>query len=181
MKAFVGPSIAIFLTLAGCGPAPAPWTREDQAAATTRNYGGVTPSTLRAKAEQVIRLTDPNAVRFEYTDSGFNATRSIFVYAVITAITGDYQYTVRVGRKGSGSTIEFKAFSNLGGTTTAAFDNGSSVFWDQKPLYDLFFARLDYLLGNRDGWITCKDAPAQLNARAHQMEPLCVGARDATP
>lgn len=52
--------------------------------------------------------------------------------------------------------------------------------------YDLFFARLDYLLGKRKDWITCKKAQklftnGESSLFYENLDPFCTDANDHTP
>lgn len=174
-------AIVCVISLSSCGGPPTPWTREEQAAATTRNYQDVTPSKLLKAAEDVARLTDPRGVRFDYRTGGFRAQRPVFAYMVIAAMTGDYFYDAEVRPASGGTTIEIKVFNNINGITASGVFPGSGTFVEAKGVYDLYFARIDYLLGRRADWVTCKDAPKILGVPSYQIEPLCVAATDIAP
>lgn len=168
-------------SLTACGTAPAPWTRDQQAAATTRSYQGVRPAEALKAAETVARLTDPRGVRFDYRPGGFRAQRPVFAYMVIAAMTGDYFYDAQVQPTAGGSNIQIKTFNNINGITGSGVFPGSGSFVESKGVYDLYFARIDHLLGRRPDWVTCQAAPKVLGVPSHQLEPLCVAAADTAP
>lgn len=165
-------------SLAACGAPPAPWTRDQQAAATTRTYQSVSPSELLRAAENVARLTDPRGVRFEYREGGFRAHRPVFAYMVIAAATGEYYYDAQVRPVSGGAQIEVKVYNNLNGITASGVFPGSGAFVESKGAYDLYFARIEHLIGRRPDWVSCKDAPKVLGVSNTEIEPLCFAATD---
>lgn len=179
VRAAIAVAGAIF-ALAACVPAEEPWTRERQEAVTQRSYANTSPRTAIDAAETVIRRIEPSAVSFEFTSDGFEATRNVYAFVIFGEIGGNYRYSVRARPAGSGTVLEFRTYANLSTvTTTGTYPAGGGALIQTPGAYQLFFARTDNLLGRREAWITCKEAPDALGVRASQIEPLCFGARDS--
>lgn len=171
---------AIFTS--GCVATEQPWTRERQEAVTKRSYADVAPQKAVGAAEEVMRRIDPAAITFEFTGDGFNATRKVYAFLIFGEISGNYSYSVRAKPAGGGSVLEFRTYANLSTlTTTGTYPNGGGAFVQGNGAYDLFFARVDHLLGKRQDWVSCKDAPKVLGVKVGQTEPLCFGARESAP
>ena len=70
-------------------------------------------------------------------------------------------------------------------TVSAVFDKeGSKIYPRGVGAYHLFFARLDYMLGASNNWMTCNQYQAKLRrdvSWGHENRFLCKHAKDNVP
>ncbi|MEL6377423.1 MAG: hypothetical protein AAFQ04_09525 [Pseudomonadota bacterium] len=159
------------LLLASCTTTTQDWTREEQAAVTTRSFPTLSPSQATAIAERVVRAIRPDKMQFAYRDNGFRATRGSFQYFVFGAAQLDYAYDVTVRPAGSGSIVQLIVQS--GGTaltSVGALPGGEGMVRAQTP-YETIFRRMEYVAGTRPEWTPC-------GALQGFNEPVCVSAND---
>lgn len=62
-----------------------------------------------------------------------------------------------------------------GDSVATALPAGSGTPVNSTAIYDLFWGRMDYLLGRRDEWMTCDEAKARREAGLTYglLESLC--------
>lgn len=163
--------------LAGCVEEAPPWTRERQQAVTTRSYQGMDDARVRSAMQEVLLLADGGGVHFEHFQHGFRGTRRASVFMLIAAFNGTYDFDAAV----TNGVAELRIYASTTGVSAAGY-MASGPGLNQAPrLYDLYFARLNYLLGLSDEWITCADAPKKFGGTSGFYEPLCLGAVDEVP
>lgn len=65
----------------------------------------------------------------------------------------------------------------------SALPGGGGMPLNSTAIYDLFWGRMDYLLGRRDEWMTCDEAEARRKAGITygQLEALCSVTTDDLP
>jgi hypothetical protein len=162
------------LMLAGCVRAERTTNHADWLKESTRRWSGETKSRVIAAAEAVVKHSDPSDITVEYSRSGFSARRKFFIYAVVTAATGEDRWTFSASENHDGASAAVRIIQR--GTTFAG--QASQRFRDNQTTVGslrLFYARLDYMLGKRPDWITCSEAVAKLSlpAEAPGLQSLC--------
>lgn len=160
MRYLMGLALLVSL-LAGCA-APPPMSRAEFMALTTRQYSDISPEELYAAAEELFRISEPG-YRFAHNDSGMQA--------VYNSFGGPIAWTLVVSRAGAGVRVQvsllapgapgFAPVFLPGGGLGVGATPGGGVPAVGTSSYDIFWARLDYLLGKRGDWMTC----AQSNER----------------
>jgi len=178
-------ALALLATLSGCAAKRPQQTREEWINTTTRTYQGVTKDQALAAAEKLFRLADGDDFVITYTDDGIQATRPWSMYMVISAMSGTDYWTVRATQAGNAVRVaaqvnmQHQAITPMpttsSGTWTAAVIpmSGSPVIG--TAIYDVFWARMDYLLGKTDTWMTCEVADKRKSEGLTwgYNEPLC--------
>lgn len=138
-------------------------SREEWLAVTQRTYSNVKKEHLIAKAEEVLTLADGDDFILAHNQDGFTASRNWLLYIVIAASSGTDFWTFEV-KPGSGDTINARvsvsynagnivATGTSGGAITTP-GSGSAV--QGNAVYNIFWSRLDYLLGKTDQWMDCR-------------------------
>ncbi|WP_126400020.1 hypothetical protein [Blastochloris tepida] len=161
--------------------------RSDFLAEATRTYAGETRERVIAAAETVLKISDPTDFEFRHTMNGFTALRRYVVYAVIASAQGREKWEFQVEAEGdrlrASVSISEAGVSHGGNSSTPYEGRMASV-----PLYRLFWARVDYVLGKRSDWLTCDVAAEQAKANntnaAIALSGLCGATsdgRDAPP
>jgi len=176
--------IAIVAGISGCAVQRQPMGRDEWVATTTRAYDGITKERVLQAAERLLRLADGNDFVIAYSDDGFSATRNWLMYAVITAASGTDFWQVTASTVGATTSVSVRvnlqmqsmmAIPTGAGGITAAPGLTTGLAVSGTALYDVFWARMDYLLGRRAEWMTCQTADARVSAGITWglNEPLC--------
>jgi hypothetical protein len=170
--------------LAGCGTTAPVMKPEQWTAVVERDYPHVTPTQAFDAAERLLALADEDDVQFTRSETLFEAFRDWSKYAVLHSSAGSDYWTlaarehehgvklvVQVSRIERSVTVGFPA----GSTPVANVGNMDSAPIEGSAVYDLFWARMDYLLGRRADWATCEDAKAAIARRETHgsVDPLC--------
>ena len=156
-------TLCLMLLVAGCANRP-PMTRAEYLALTTREYSDITVDELYAAAEAMFEFSSPGGYQYAHSDAGMQA--------VETGLTASGSWTLSVTKVDRGVRLQV-SFSGQGGAaflpvvTTGggmgfAAGPGGMVAPVGTASYDLFWARLDYMLGRRAAWMTCADARERL-------------------
>lgn len=181
--------------VSGCATVP-PSSRVDWEGIHVRQYDGATAREVQDAAEQVLRLADHD-FSFQYPDGRLVASRNWMIYAVIS-ITGGKDHWVIETTEIDGATRVTAMITRESATTTAAPVVGGTGIAPvtagmpgaqitQAAPYQLFWERLEYMLGLRPEWTTCSQFRARLKetTRARdrgQLDALCgVTVDDMTP
>lgn len=196
MKTQIVISIGLLVaTAAGCVSTP-PLTRDEQLVMTSRQYAGLNSQDVIKAAEEVVGFAKPRGLAVVDRHSGFTATVPYFIYAVIASVSGQYVWQFDVIGNGP-LTVEmhltdletggsYAAVSPvIGGNGGLAVGAASTGGTGGRPVtsaltYQLFWERLDYLLGHSDNWRTCQDARrlSKPNSGSPKFYGLCSGATD---
>lgn len=166
--------------------------RERQLNMIARTYNGVTPQDALLAADRVFRLADEDYT-VSHNPTGLQAQRNWLIYAVLAVAAGTDTWNVITEVLPSGETKVTAMHSGQGasmfGGPVATSGGGTSATGITTPgmqnmttrpaIYQLFFARLDYLLGKSNEWITCKDAGKLF--KDGSLDPFCTVANDRTP
>ena len=151
--------------------------KENQTAA-TRLYAGKSQDEVRKGAQQVLYLLDPPDMKFNLTEGEVLATRAGSAYLVLANVFVRDWYSVFIQETPSGTFATFGFDTEeTGGDFVAPIGGGFKtkipVTANANPAdYKLFHDRLEYVLGIRKEWVTCKQAKDSQVAPKRQMT-LC--------
>lgn len=162
--------------------------RERQLAMTSRVYEGVTVEQVLTSADRIFRLADED-YKISHAPGGLNAKRDWIIYLVLVVTTGTDSWSVTAETLPDGKVKVVALCSptaqsvtggpTMGGGATALTSPVIQRHITRPAIYQLFFSRLDYLLGNSDSWITCKEAAKIFTDGS--LEAFCTVANDRTP
>ena len=175
--------IAFVVVLAGCAAPPKQLTRDEWLNATTRTYPGASKDQVLAASEKLLRLADGDDFDIRHTESGINATRAWIAYAVIVGVSGTDYWDIRADQIGDGVKVSVQVSTQTQSTSPMQMGATWMPVNSATPgtpahgvaIYDVFFSRLDYLLGKGGKWMTCKEADERVktNATWGNNEALC--------
>lgn len=186
--------IAFVLLLAGCAAQRPQMTRAKYLEMTQRTYEGKTPDDVFAAAERLFRLADGDDFRFSHSEDSMVASRPWLVYIVLAATAGNDVWTVRARETDAGTNVHVALNTSMGNILPVPTTGGDMTVGGMPSMagnvqgtaiYDVFWARMDYLLGKTDHWMTCKEADAKVKSGAAwgDNSALCNGfnVKDETP
>lgn len=139
-----------------------------------RTYSGAQKKEIIDAAKEVIRLIDPSKTKIFDTADGFDAQRAKVSYYVIESGLDIFKFKfVAIESKDSIQTtfdvdeiISRASFKTLGMPVT---NTGKP---ENRYVYDLFYSRVDYLLGKNEKWHNCKDAINKIPAGIEKSESI---------
>lgn len=175
------------LLLSACASRPE-IPREEFVKRTQRSYHGISQERIITAARQVLQLADGDDVKFTDLQDGFNADRSWFVFYGLGVSAGNEHWYVRLAQDGGATTMTTLVTQEQRGAVfipiavapgiTQVVPSGSSgpsgVPIDGLELYDIFYGRLDYLLGLAATWPDCKQIQKlrdRVTAAAEKQRP----------
>lgn len=153
--------------LAGCATSGPPMSREEYLATTQRVYEGKTPDETLNAAEQLFRLADGDDFTFHHNDDALLAHRNWSIYIVLAATFGSDQWLIKAQEVDGGTKVSAQVGTSSGNIIPAPTTGGDMAAFGTPgggspvrgtAIYDLFWARMDYLLGKTDHWMTCAEA-----------------------
>lgn len=157
--------------LAGCAGNAKKLSRAEWLSTTSRTYTGVEKEHVILAAEKLMRLSDGNDYQIQHTDDGLYATRRWSIYLVFAAAFGiDYwRLTAAPVQEGIKASIQISTQhapifpmpvvgTGSGSAWTAGAAPMSGTIVNGTALYELFWERMDYLLGKRKTWMTCTES-----------------------
>lgn len=160
------------MVLSACAT-PRYMDRTEWLSVTTREFQGKSKEEVISAAQKLLRLADGDDFHIAHTDNGFHASRRWTAYMVIAAefgtdhwlfettdIPGGVRARVQVSTQSQAATPV--ATTSGAWTATTGPLMGSPV--DGNALYDVFWARMEYLLGYRNEWMTCEVADKRVRA-----------------
>ena len=141
--------------------------RNQQLAMLTRFYKGKTSEQVIVACDKLFRLADPSA-KIQHKGNGLFIVREKIRM---------HEWEIICNEEPEGTRVLVNSFE-------AGQATGKVIL--SKPLYETFFARLDHLLGIRNGWIDCKEAMALAGGFERDpihgnVEPLCEMSADLRP
>lgn len=159
--------------LTACASPPT-MTRDQYLAATTRIYPGKSKEQVIDAAERVLRLADGDDFKIAHQPNGFQATRQWLIYLVIGATVGHDYWSLSVEDAAGGvkasvnvSTSE-QSVAPVATSQPNTWSAGTTPLGsrpiDGTALYDVFWARMDYMLHRTDAWMTCDASNARVKA-----------------
>lgn len=138
------------VVLAGCITRPQV-SREEYISMTTRTYEGVTKKQVFKAAENFLRLLDGDDFIIEYPENRINATRDWF----LLLSHGRTSWEIKTSPSIESTKVDVHVKSTM----------NASVLPTDKVVYDVFWARMDYLLGKRNDWLTCEKVSEMFNKK----------------
>ena len=194
MKKITLLAVAVLLTQVACVTVPE-YSRDEYLNLTTHEFPGKTAEEVIVAAEQVLRLADPKDVNFTYKpeDQGLIGYRSWFAYMVIAAAGGTYSFDLTTKDTESGAKAYLAISANSKSITPSGavgLDGGVGLAADSSstptaplnsfhmPTYQLFWSRMDYVLGLSPEWYTCDRFSSEVSKFTHSM---CEMASDELP
>lgn len=187
MKRFI-PFAALLLCtacLTGCVTPRPPMSEAELEQVLTRDYPGRTAQDVLAAATRLWRLADGDDFRITPGDNSLVAERDWVFYSQMVRIVGDDSWTLTVSETGGGAKARLLLLTYRRSTTVSSF--GMTPTTQTTPriggpvkgtaIYDLFWARMDHLLGVRPDWMTCAEAEARASAGTTwgNKDALCAG------
>ena len=182
--------------LAGCAlPKRQELTREQWLTVTRHTFPGVTKDQAIAAAERLLKLSDGDDVLVVHNEDGFVATRPWSIYMVLAASFGVDTWDVRVTTDGPNAKIKVGVASQSqalmpmptasGRDASVGTMPGGGATVNGTAIYDLFWARMAYLLGQRTTWMSCAESDERVKAGKvwGMNEALCnsFNVKDETP
>ena len=153
--------IVLSLLIAGC-TAPKQLSRKEWLEVTTRHYTDVTTEDVLLAAEKLFRLADGDDFKFYHTKDSLSATRNWVAYMVIAAAGGTDYWKIQVASIPNGVTVTIQVNTSAWALIPMS-PNASPV--QGTAIYDVFWARLEYLLGKRTEWMSCKEANKRISEK----------------
>lgn len=156
--------------LAGCAAPQRLLAPDELATVTHRTFPGVTTNQALAAAERVLRLADGDDFAIDSDRDGLMATRNWTVYFVLGFATGTDNWIFKVRPVEGGTAVTFAVGSvaqpaPARQTPRRADDPRPKVMGtthEGTAIYDLVWARMAYLLGQRDTWMSCAESEARV-------------------
>lgn len=187
--------VIVVACLAGCATPQRPASMEEWQRTTVRTYESVSIEDVLESATKLVKLADTGKrdVHVVYGIDEVMISRKFSFYFVIGFVFATYDFHVRAVPQPNGSvkTSLMISMRSTSGTPTPVFvpnaGMGAGVGtttmgnqWQAVGLYELFYSRLDYLLGTSSTWLTCDEAKDLLRGKG-SLEGLCFFAEDLTP
>lgn len=174
-------------------------SRDEYLARTNRSYAVDREQLIRA-ARKVLELADPADTVFVDLHEGFDAHRTWSAYYVIGGEHGIHHWAVRTRHDGDKVAVSVQVSEEMTVATAAPVAGGQggvvpySSGMPGRPLrgmkvYDLYFARLEYLLGLSKEWPDCDDwegtgslGGGRRKSQEDDLSPFCgATAKDLSP
>ncbi|XUH15167.1 hypothetical protein FC419_18135 [Bordetella pertussis] len=186
MKPLLVAALSATALLVGCAAKQPQLTRSEYLKVTQRTYEGKSAEEVLNAAEKLFRLADGDDFKFFHDDDSMSASRSWIVYVVLAAAMGTDTWTVRTKEIPGGvrvsAALNTSAGSVLpmpttGGDMSAGTTPGMGGNVPGTAIYDVFWARMDYLLGLSDQWMTCEESNRRVSTGAvwGPNDALCNG------
>lgn len=174
--------VVVALFIQGCAVETPTLTREEWLAVTSRTYVDVTKDEALAATETLFDLADGDDFQISHAQDGLYASRNWVVYLIIGGATGtDYWKVdavevpegVKVSVQVNTQTQAIVPMATTGGDWTATTTGLAGSPVNGTAIYDVFWGRMDYLLGESEEWMDCETAKRRV------QEGLAWGINDA--
>lgn len=166
---------------------------EEREAVQTRHYPGRSRQQVLDAAVRLWRLSDGDDYRIEATGDGLVASRKWSSFAQMVTFAGTDTWTLHVVEHDGASTARMSVATVSRGTSASLMgmmptahtgpNVGRTV--EGTAIHDVFWARMDHLLGLRTDWMRCEDADRRVAAGITRgnNDALCNGfnLKDAAP
>ena len=180
---FVG-ALIIVMGLWGCATKPK-FTEEQMSAAMTRTYKGVSSAQVMQASEKLLKLVDEARFKFKRENNQLTATRGGEIFT--GAFSGGKSqistvWLVKTTENGNSTVVNIEA-----GWKSQAMSSGLTSQNVKRPegtaVYNLFFNRLDNLLGKSNEWMTCEGMKKaiQQGEASGDIRMLCAYSDDKLP
>ncbi|MCX5592850.1 hypothetical protein [Alcaligenes endophyticus] len=163
----------LLLALSGCAAPPPKMSRAEYLDAVQRSYEGKSSEDVFAAAEKVLTLMDGDDFTFHHSADSVTGMRSWLVFALLIVVDGVDTWTIKAVDTPTGTNATVSVATSTasaiaaptGGAGVSSSDSGATPGQvSGTALYDLFWARMDYMLGTRSDWMTCDQAKTKLAA-----------------
>jgi hypothetical protein len=179
--------------LSGCITPRPPMSAAELDQVLTRDYPGRTAQDVMTAATRLWRLADGDDFRITPGDNSLVAERDWVFYSQMVRIVGDDTWTLTTSEADGTTKARLSLITYKRNTTVSVF--GLTPTTQTTPriggpvkgtaIYDLFWARMDHLLGVRPDWMTCAEAGARVSSGTTwgNKDALCAGysLADAAP
>lgn len=178
----------------GCVKPHPPLTRSQWIETTTREYSDVSNDQILTAAEELFTLADGDDFKFVHSEDSLYASRNWTVYVVLGMAQGTDYWLVKTSPTKTGIKVNVQVNRMAGmilpmPTTSAGMTASSTPMAgtpaDGTAIYDVFWSRMDYLLGKKALWMTCKEADHRIEKKIvwGMNEQLCLSLniKDNTP
>lgn len=157
--------VLVALIIQGCAANTPTLTREEWLSVTSRTYVDVTKDEALASAQTLLELADGDDFDIFHTQDGLYASRNWFVYMIISAVSGIDYWRIDAEEVSEGVRVSVQVNTQMQAlvpmattsgdwTATSAPMAGSPV--NGTAIYDVFWSRMDYLLGQSEEWMDCE-------------------------
>jgi len=174
MKIFL---LILIIGLSSCQTAPPKVPVEQQPGVTEKAYKNIKRNIVLNNAEKVLALADKGDFNFFSTATGFKATRKWFSWSYLGGLNfGVDTWVFEASDTKSGALAVVKPFRSYGYSNyNKDQDHDELVELRSARLLDLFWKRLDYLLGLNHQWTSCDDEWGDLKTLSEQgtISGLC--------
>lgn len=157
----------LFILLSACTMPKPNMSLEEFEATSTRIYSDVTKKQVILAVEKIFNLADYKDFQISYTANGIKGIR----WETLFPNNFYYHWDVTCNETPNGVSVA---------------TNVSTELWPHSPkptptkeVLNLFYARLDYLLGKSQKWPTCAEFTTREQRK--QVEALCSNADDESP
>lgn len=166
-------ALFVLALLVGCAAKQPQMTRGEYLQTTQRHYENKTPEDVYAAAEKLFTLADGDDFKFFHAEDSMTASRQWSVYVILAATMGSDTWQVRARPADGGVSVSASLNTSAGGILPMPTTGGDMTAGGMPSMagnvpgtaiYDVFWARMDYLLGKTDKWMTCEEANARIKA-----------------
>lgn len=174
----------VFLAI-GCASKQPNLTRQEWLQVTTQTYQGLSKDQAIELAERILRYADGDRFQIVQLPDGMHASRRTEQWDIRAADTpqgAQVSFYVNSQRGSMGVAPTYNLRGQVAGVTPYQSGvRGGPVMG--TALYELFWARLSFLAGQRKDWLTCAEAQRHIDDEASwgSIDPLCDGAMSALP
>lgn len=162
--------LALLVLAVSCA-SPRRMTTNERQALAQKEYSHLSREELIDAAKQVFVLMDKKDVEFQTTENGFVASRDWFMYRVVHASCGTDFWKFEVKEENGKLVASIRPSVRYG--LVESEEKGALV--QGSAIYDMFWSRLDYLVGQSNKWPTCEEAlkKSQSNQTWGSLEQIC--------
>ncbi len=158
--------------LAGCTTARPSMSDAELERVLTRDYPGRSAQDVLAAATRLWRLADGDDFRITPGDGSVAAERQWVFHSQMVRITGTDNWTLTATESGGVTKARMSLVTQKRTTTVSSFgmtpttQTGALIGGPVKgtAIHDIFWARMDHLLGERVDWMTCAEADARVSS-----------------
>jgi len=140
-------------------------TREEFLAVGQKTFKDVDKEKLIKAAQEVLTLCDGTDFQFSHTPNGFVGSRRWLIYMVLAAAMGTDFWYFNIEEKQNELKASLYVSTSSGNIGGYYGGNGASTITTPNQgfpiqgtaIYDIFWNRLDYMLGRTNQWMSCDD------------------------
>lgn len=152
--------VVALMMMAGCVSRPQV-SREEYFDMTTRTYEGVTQKQVFQAAENFFTLLDGDDFDITHSKNKVQGIRNFTLFL----IGGNDTWEITTLPAVNGQVVSVSLLNRM---STAAHQS------KRKVIFDVFWARMDYLLAKRHDWLTCEEVAEMLDKKETWGDPLSV-------